>query len=67
MIKVKRVSENVEVGISFNDWALPLHIEACKPYTAYNRKTSDERWVAQVIVTFFCVYLDARWFSSEGR
>lgn len=65
MGKVKRLSKNIEVGFSLNDWALPLQIEACKPYTAYNPKTRDERWVAQIIVTFLCFYLDARWFSNE--
>ena len=62
---VKRLSKNVEVGLSVNSWAIPLNIEACKPYTAYNPKTSDERWVAQITVTIFCFYLDVRWFSAE--
>ncbi|MBU0777582.1 hypothetical protein KKF82_04930 [Patescibacteria group bacterium] len=62
---VKRLSKNVEVGLSWNNWAIPLHIEACKPYTAFNPQTQDERWVAQVVITIFCFYLDARWFTTE--
>ena len=55
---VKRLSKNVEVGLSLNDWALPLDIEACRPYTAVNPDTLNEQWVIQIILTLFCFYLN---------
>ncbi len=46
----------VEKGISINDWALPLHIFAGKPYTDDN-----SRWMTQVVISFFCFYLAVEW------
>ena len=42
----------IDVGISINDWALPLHIFAGKPFTDEN-----DRWVTQVIISILCFYL----------
>ncbi|MBA7639534.1 hypothetical protein ES703_47193 [subsurface metagenome] len=58
---VKRLSKNVEVGLSLNSWAVPLHIDACKPYTRVDPETQDERWVTQIIITLFCFYMDILW------
>lgn len=43
-------------GLSINDWALPLHIFAGKPYTG-----QDGRWVTQIVITFLCFYLAITW------
>jgi hypothetical protein len=50
-----------EAGWSINDWALPLHIEACRPFTTIDPKSDDARWVTQVEITFLCFYLAIRW------
>ncbi|MBA7480510.1 hypothetical protein ES707_15971 [subsurface metagenome] len=44
----------VEAGLSLNSWALPLCIDACKPYT----DGDSERWVTQIIITLFCFFLN---------
>jgi len=57
MIKVSK-------GWSKNDWAIPLHVWAGKPYTAACLKSpgkEDELWVTQVVITLFCFYLDIQW------
>lgn len=45
-------------GVSLNDWALPLHIFAGKPFTR-PRNVNDpvEQWVTQVVVSFLCFYV----------
>jgi hypothetical protein len=49
------------VGLSLNDWGLPLHVEAVKPYTAVDPHHDDERWVTQVIITVLCFYVGVEW------
>jgi len=42
----------IYTGLSLNDWALPLHIFAGRPFTDEN-----DRWVIQVVITFLCFYI----------
>lgn len=46
----------IDKGISWNDWALPLHIFAGRPYA-----NADDKWVTQIIMTIFCFYLAFTW------
>lgn len=56
-------------GISINDWAIPLHLTACRPYQrglntdVVNQANADAnyRWVTQVILSIFCFYLAVEW------
>lgn len=49
------------LGISLNQWALPLHVDACQPYTAIDLDNDDERWVTQVVVEVLCFYVEVEW------
>jgi hypothetical protein len=49
------------VGLSLNDWALPLHIEAIRPYTTMATPTQPERWKSQVVFTVLCFYAGVEW------
>lgn len=45
-------------GASLNDWALPLHIFAGKPFTEpVEFDQEDGRWVIQVVITILCFYV----------
>ena len=45
-------------GLSLNDWAIPLHIFAGKPFTKpTDIADQDERWVIQVVITILCFYV----------
>jgi len=45
-------------GASLNDWALPLHIFAGKPFTRPVDVDTDEGpWVIQVVITILCFYV----------
>ncbi len=46
----------IETWMSINSWALPLNIEACKPYTEpYGGKNG--RWVTHITISFLCFAL----------
>ena len=51
----------LEVGLSLNDWALPLHVEARQPYTIRPTSTQPERWKSNVIITVLCFYVGIEW------
>lgn len=49
------------VGISLNDWGLPLHIEAVHPYTTVATENTPARWKKLVVLTFLCFYVGVEW------
>jgi hypothetical protein len=48
----------LEIGLSLNDWAVPLSVSAIQPYTTQN---DPERWAKEVTVTLFCFYFSLTW------
>jgi len=45
-------------GLSLNDWAIPLHIFAGKPFTRpVGVDSEEEQWVIQVVITILCFYI----------
>jgi len=54
----------LEVGLSLNDWALPLHLEACRPYTT---STKPERWKNDIIITVLCFYVRIEWRNMTTK
>ena len=57
---VRREIVDISVGKSMNDWAIPFHVFAGKPYTDQN-----DRWVSQIVFTVFCFYLAITWPSER--
>ena len=51
----------IHVGISLNDWALPLHVSANQPYTTVATPTKPERWKSEVMIMVFCFYVGIEW------
>jgi len=49
-------------GLSINDWAIPIHLFAGRPYTDRN-----DRWVTQIVVTFLCFYIAITWPTEVKR
>jgi hypothetical protein len=49
------------VGLSLNQWALPLHFEARQPYTTLDPDNDDERRVTQVVFEVLCFYVEVEW------
>lgn len=59
-----RKENYLEVGLSLNDWALPLHVAFNRPYTTIPSPTQPERWKTEVMVTLLCFYLRFEWVSG---
>jgi hypothetical protein len=51
----------LSAGLSLNNWGLPLHIEAVRPYTTIATTAKPARWKKQVIVTILCFYVGIEW------
>lgn len=49
---------NIKLGVDLSSWAVPIHIEACRPYM----DKAGEKWEKLLIVRLLCFYLDIRWY-----